>query len=85
MSYLEAIFGNFRTQIWGKIQRKKNLPYRWLAHWKNRSQQIQESTFFSRVECPYFTLKNVCKNVKRTNIKFAHRVFSFSVFVLIRA
>ena len=36
------------------------------------------------VEGPYLTLKNVWKSVKRINIKFAHRVFSISVFVLIR-
>ena len=35
------------------------------------------------VEGPYFTLKNVWKSVKRISNKFAHRVFSISVFILI--
>ena len=38
---------------------------------------------FSSVEGPYVTLKNVWKSVKRSYIKYAHRVFYISVFVLI--
>ena len=35
------------------------------------------------VEGPYVTLKNVWKSVKRICVKFAHREFYISVFVLI--
>ena len=34
MTYLKGIFGNIRHMFGDKIQKKENLPYRWLSHWK---------------------------------------------------
>ena len=34
MTYLKGIFGNIRTYVGNKIQKKEDLPYGWLTHWK---------------------------------------------------